>query len=213
MDATSIAGFQNSPYHKTADVRMLYFFLHPSTVTLVVLAVLAIFSMIIPQFWCRYLCPYGALTGLAGAMGPTRIQRNENACTGCGKCRKACPKQLPVDQKKKLVTPECIGCMQCVSACPVKGALALRTVGCKRAWSAKKMGFALVAAWLVVICGAMGTGHWKSAGSGKTFQPGLTHLSRVSSLQTDAHVRKPGDFEQPFAEAGARIFFSTGNSG
>ncbi|HKK01658.1 MAG TPA: 4Fe-4S binding protein, partial [Desulfuromonadales bacterium] len=45
MPATALGGFLNSPYWASADVRMLYFFTRPSTVTLIVLAVLVVFSL------------------------------------------------------------------------------------------------------------------------------------------------------------------------
>ena len=40
-------------------------------VTAVTLAVLALLSIVVKNFWCRYLCPYGALLGLVSWISPS----------------------------------------------------------------------------------------------------------------------------------------------
>src|ERR1035437_8790231 len=40
------------------------------------------------NFWCRYLCPYGALMGLVSLASPLRIRRETSLCIDCGKCAK-----------------------------------------------------------------------------------------------------------------------------
>jgi polyferredoxin len=59
MNPAGLRAFLDSPFNQTADVRLLQFFIHPSTTTLVVLAVLVGLSLPIRYFWCRYLCSYG----------------------------------------------------------------------------------------------------------------------------------------------------------
>ena len=48
-------------------------------------------SVFVQNFWCRYLCPYGALLGLTSLLSPLRIRREPAACIDCAKCAKACP--------------------------------------------------------------------------------------------------------------------------
>ena len=123
MSARAIVGFMQSPYGIVADVKMLNFFRYIGTTGLIVLGVLAVASVFVHNFWCRYLCPYGALLGLSSVFSPFRIRRNEAACIDCAKCAKACPSSLPVDKLITIKSAECTGCLECVAVCPAEGAL------------------------------------------------------------------------------------------
>src|SRR4029078_7940487 len=90
-----------------------------------VIGILLLGSVLVKNFWCRYLCPYGALLGLASLLSPLRIRRSLAACIDCGKCAKACPANLPVDQLVTIKSAECTGCLECVSICPAEGALGM----------------------------------------------------------------------------------------
>lgn len=127
MPVDAILAFMDSPYGRTADVRMLQFFTHISTTALIVIAALLALSVIVQNFWCRYLCPYGALLGIVSMFSPVTIRRDASACIDCAKCAKACPAKLPVDVKPRIRSAECTLCMSCVAACPVKDALQVRT--------------------------------------------------------------------------------------
>ena len=123
MSATAIAAFMGSPYGIVADVKMLNFFRLIGQTGLIVLGVLVIASILVQNFWCRYLCPYGALLGLASMFSPLRIRRNVETCIDCAKCAKACPSALPVDKLLTIKSAECTGCLECVAVCPAEGAL------------------------------------------------------------------------------------------
>src|SRR6478609_2158390 len=123
MSAQAITGFMQSPYGIVADVKMLNFFRFIGSTGLIVLGVLAVASLFMQNFWCRYVCPYGALLGLSSVFSPFRIRRNESACIDCAKCAKACPSALPVDKLITIKSAECTGCLECVAVCPAQGAL------------------------------------------------------------------------------------------
>lgn len=123
MPAEGIIGFLGTPYWKAADVKMLEFFIKMSSLTLYVLISLFALSFVFKNFWCRYLCPYGALLGIMSFLSPLKITRNNDACIHCGACTRNCPSLLPVDEKSRVNSPECTGCLTCVSRCPTKGAL------------------------------------------------------------------------------------------
>ena len=123
MTPRAVALFLDSPYNKVADVKMLHFFTHMSTTTAVVLAALAVLSFLVPYFWCRYLCPYGALLGIVSWLSPLKVVRVPSACSGCGHCAAACPAYLDVDRTRTVHSPECTGCLECVNRCPAPGAL------------------------------------------------------------------------------------------
>jgi polyferredoxin len=125
MAADELSAFMNSPYGIIADVKMLNFFRHMGEAGAITLAVLVVASLLVQNFWCRYLCPYGALLGITSLVSPTRIRRNPETCIDCEKCAKACPSALPVDKLVTIKSAECTGCLECVAVCPAKDALSL----------------------------------------------------------------------------------------
>jgi ferredoxin len=123
MPTLAIFRFLENDYYKIADVKMLFFFTEMTTTTAISLSLLFILSLFYKNFWCRYLCPYGALLGLLSMLSPLKIRRNEQACIHCRKCTENCPSLLPVETLLQVRSPECTGCLTCVSHCPSKGAL------------------------------------------------------------------------------------------
>ena len=123
MSAATLNAFMHTPYGLIADVKMLNFFRDLSQTALIVIVALVLLSMLIENVWCRYLCPYGALMGLASLLSPLKIRRNPAACIDCAKCARACPSALPVDRLIQIRSAECAACMACIAACPAEGAL------------------------------------------------------------------------------------------
>jgi len=134
MDKVAIYKFMNSTYNHAADAKMLLFFTDISRTAAVTLIVLAALSIVIKHFWCRYLCPYGALLGLVSWASPQRVVRDAETCTDCKACTRACPVEITVHKKTSVWTPECTGCTSCVSACPVESCLTVTKKG-KESWS------------------------------------------------------------------------------
>lgn len=165
MSAGAIESFVASPYGLVVDVRMLNFFRFVGTTTAYVIVGLVWASLLVKNFWCRYLCPYGALMGLVSFFSPARIQRNESNCIDCAKCAKACPAALPVDRLVQIRSAECTNCLECVAVCPAKGALSLQ-------FAAPAKGRRAIPAWqvaagiAVIFCGLVGyaklSGHWQT---------------------------------------------------
>ncbi|MDR0496602.1 MAG: 4Fe-4S binding protein [Treponema sp.] len=87
-------------------------------VAFVVLVIVLAASIFIERFFCKYLCPAGALYGIVSKISPVRIKRSD--CTTCGQCSKACPMNIDVAKTKVVRSPECIACTQCVTVCPAK---------------------------------------------------------------------------------------------
>ena len=160
MSASAIAAFMRSPYGVVADVKMLNFFRFIGTTGLMVLGALVVASVLVQNVWCRYLCPYGALLGLASVFSPLRIRRNVATCIDCAKCAKTCPSALAVDKLVQISSAECTGCLECVAVCPAEGALRMGTKdGRMPAW-------AFAAGVAILFFGVVGyakiSGHWES---------------------------------------------------
>ena len=159
MSADAIAAFLAGPYGAVADVKMLNFFRYLSTGAAATLAFLVLASVFIQNFWCRYLCPYGALMGLVSLASPMRIRRVPEVCIDCTKCAKACPSGLAVDKLVQIRSAECLGCMACVASCPAEGALAM-SLPRKRAVPAWAMAVAVLALFGGVYGYANYMGYW-----------------------------------------------------
>lgn len=160
MPAGAIEEFMSAPYGVTADIRLLHFFRFMSTTALVVVAVLVALSIVVRNFWCRYLCPYGALLSVASLLSPASITRDPRECIDCAKCAKACPSRLPVDVLPRVRSAECTMCMSCVAVCPAAGALEVKAFGRKRlpAWSVAAIVFAV---FFAVVIAARVSGRWE----------------------------------------------------
>ncbi|BDG08715.1 4Fe-4S binding protein [Anaeromyxobacter paludicola] len=162
MPLFAVQAFFQNPYGLTLDLRMLDFFRHMGGTAAAVVGALAVASLLVPNFWCRYACPYGAFMGLAGWLSPLRIRRDPDPCIDCGKCAKVCPSRLPVDVKLNVLSPECTGCLECVSACPVQGALDL-AAPVRRRVPAWVVAAGVAGLFLAFVGVAKLTGHWDGA--------------------------------------------------
>jgi polyferredoxin len=167
MTPEQVAVTVDSPYEKVADIMMWRFFTRIGPLALGVFAALGALSLLIQNFWCRTLCPYGALVGLAGMLSPWKIRRDDAACTGCGACSKACPSWLPVMEKRVVRSAECTGCLTCVDHCPAPGALRMALPGGKDGTGRERRWWVYPACVLLLFAlgvgAGMATGHWTSS--------------------------------------------------
>jgi len=87
-----------------------------SLVTFLIFGAIVALGRLAPRFWCRYLCPLGALLSLVSPLG--RLRRKVGPeCPACGACQVACPMGAAVDGGETRVA-ECVQCRTCVAACP-----------------------------------------------------------------------------------------------
>lgn len=84
----------------------------------VILVAVLVGCLFISRFFCKMLCPLGAIYGLLNRVSICRLHLDGKSCVSCGACRKVCP--MDIDPVAQLHSPECILCGQCVEACPQK---------------------------------------------------------------------------------------------
>ena len=185
MSAAAIAEFLSTPYGLIVDVRMLNFFRYLGGTAALIILGLIVASIVVQNFWCRYLCPYGALLGLAALPSPLRIARRESACIDCARCAKACPAALPVDKLVQIRSAECTGCLECIAVCPAKDALVLAAPG-KRAVPAWTMAAGIAVIFFGLVGYAKLSGHWD------THLPKLVYFQLVPTANDQLHPM-PGE--------------------
>lgn len=162
MSTTALQAFLDSPYNLVSDIKMYYFFADISRFSLIVIGVLFLLSIVLRGFWCRYLCPYGALLGITSLLSPNKIKRNPISCIDCGLCNKACPAFIKVDKVKAVISDECTTCLNCVDACPVADTLQLETIGTKKKLNKKYVAIGVVSIFMLVTGFGMITGNWQN---------------------------------------------------
>lgn len=84
---------------------------------------LLVLEAVRPRFWCRYLCPAGALLGLASRFargGAFWKRRTATSCNACGRCAAVCPAGMPHRDASITDTTECLTCRACEGACTKK---------------------------------------------------------------------------------------------
>ncbi|MBQ8839861.1 MAG: redoxin family protein [Clostridia bacterium] len=76
---------------------------------------IAVGSIFIFRFFCRFICPLGAIYGFFNKFSLLGIKLNRDKCTNCGLCVTKCEMDI-----KHVGDHECISCGECVSVCPTK---------------------------------------------------------------------------------------------
>lgn len=88
-----------------------FFYVHLATLAIVLVAFL-----LIGRFWCRYLCPLGAIFGAFNRVSILKMKVDFSKCERCGDCLKVCPTAIEKLEEIENCT-DCIRCGKCIESC------------------------------------------------------------------------------------------------
>jgi polyferredoxin len=96
-------------------------FFAPNLILISLLLGLLALNTLRPRFWCRYLCPLGALLGCLSKFAPIRYKLDSERCTRCQHCAKICPTgAINAQDNFECNSTECTVCLDCMYSCPTK---------------------------------------------------------------------------------------------
>lgn len=75
-------------------------------------------SVFVERFFCRYLCPLGAVFAITSKLRIGKIRKPTKDCGKCRICTNNCAMGIPLYQSDTVKSAECINCMKCVAVCP-----------------------------------------------------------------------------------------------
>jgi ferredoxin-type protein NapH len=81
------------------------------------LALFLVLGFIYPRFFCKYVCPVGALLGILARFSIFKLELDKDKCIGCRLCEFKCPMQIKIVDVDKIDQMECVRCFECMSAC------------------------------------------------------------------------------------------------
>jgi ferredoxin-type protein NapH len=93
-----------------------------SRIRVVLIVAGVVLALGLSRFWCRYLCPLGAVLTIGNRISLLRLRRREDQCVGCGKYPRDC---------RTYTTPgtaDCVLCGDCIEGCP-RGAIGFESAG------------------------------------------------------------------------------------
>jgi len=113
------------PLEPFCPYKILFHFELESALAWSVFIVMIAGSLLVERFWCRYLCPLGAVLSIFNKISPLRVHTDKIVCTDCGLCGSTCGMGIE-DRPENIRSLECIRCLDCLDTCKRPEAIELK---------------------------------------------------------------------------------------
>ena len=88
-----------------------FFYVHLAT-----LSVALVLFVLVGRFWCRFLCPMGAVLGLFNPVSILKVRVDFSKCNQCEDCLNVCPAKIEKLEDIESCT-DCTRCGKCIESC------------------------------------------------------------------------------------------------
>lgn len=115
-DGLLIAGIPLVLADKTGHLRALTGWHYYMKIGLLMLTIML--SIAIKRFFCRAICPVGAIYSLFNRFSLFRLRVDRDKCIECGSCQMTCPMDVAIQKSPNNI--DCIRCLDCMKKCPTR---------------------------------------------------------------------------------------------
>ncbi|NNU77145.1 4Fe-4S binding protein [Clostridium estertheticum] len=107
-----------SPWDAFAQITNFPQVLSDYTIGVALLLLITIGALFVERFFCRYLCPLGAVFNILSRIGILKIKKPTDKCGKCRLCTNNCSMGLSLYKVQSVCGGDCINCFKCIEACP-----------------------------------------------------------------------------------------------
>lgn len=112
----------SSPWDAYTQIFDIKFMLQQYFIGSILLLIITLGAIFIERFFCRYLCPLGAIFSILSKCKIFKINKEKTVCGNCKACSAKCSMGIDLDSVEKVNSGECIQCLNCVGICPKENA-------------------------------------------------------------------------------------------
>ncbi|MDP4178673.1 MAG: 4Fe-4S binding protein [Bacillota bacterium] len=107
-----------SPWNAFAEITQFPQVLSDYTIGFAILVLIIFGAFFIERFFCRYLCPLGAVFTILSKLRIFKINKPNDKCGNCRLCTNNCAMGISLYKTNKVSSGECINCLKCIETCP-----------------------------------------------------------------------------------------------